>query len=56
LPERAADGEETAADRPPEPELRYGRQPCPQCGFPICDIAGSKAAICPNCGFKDSCC
>ena len=34
----------------------YGKQPCLQCGYPISDIAGSKAAICPNCGFKDPCC
>lgn len=34
----------------------YGKQPCLQCGYPISDIAGSKAAICPKCGFKDPCC
>jgi hypothetical protein len=34
----------------------YGKQPCLQCGYLISDIAGSKAAVCPNCGFKDPCC
>lgn len=31
-------------------------QPCPKCGFPIGVVAGSKEAICKNCGFKDPCC
>ncbi len=39
----------------PEPPP-YGKQLCPQCGYLISDIAGSKAAICLNCGFKDPCC
>jgi predicted RNA-binding Zn-ribbon protein involved in translation (DUF1610 family) len=30
--------------------------PCPQCGFEMVAIRGSKDAICRNCGFKDSCC
>jgi hypothetical protein len=30
--------------------------PCPNCGAPMNAIRGSKAAICANCGFKDSCC
>ena len=33
-----------------------GRIACPVCGFPIGAVRGSKAAICANCGFKDSCC
>lgn len=32
------------------------KQPCPQCGFPIGVVAGTKDAICKNCGFKDACC
>jgi predicted RNA-binding Zn-ribbon protein involved in translation (DUF1610 family) len=31
-------------------------QPCPQCGTRIGVVAGSKDAICSNCGFKDPCC
>jgi NADH pyrophosphatase NudC (nudix superfamily) len=30
--------------------------PCPSCGAPMPDLKGGKASICPNCGFKDSCC
>ena len=32
------------------------KQECPLCGFPIGVVAGSKEAICKNCGFKDPCC
>jgi predicted RNA-binding Zn-ribbon protein involved in translation (DUF1610 family) len=32
------------------------KQNCPVCGCPIGVVAGSKDAICPNCGFKDPCC
>ncbi len=31
-------------------------QLCPVCGTPIGVRAGSKEAVCPNCGFKDPCC
>ena len=31
-------------------------QNCPQCGYPIGVVAGSKDAICGNCGYKDPCC
>jgi hypothetical protein len=31
-------------------------QDCPICGEKIPAISGSRDAICPNCGFKDSCC
>lgn len=31
-------------------------QPCPCCGFRIGIVAGTKDAICTNCGFKDPCC
>lgn len=30
--------------------------PCPMCGSSMPDLKGGKASICPNCGFKDSCC
>jgi hypothetical protein len=30
--------------------------PCPQCGFEMNAIRGSRDAVCQNCGFKDSCC
>jgi len=32
------------------------KQECPVCGHPIGEIAGSKEAVCTNCGFKDPCC
>ena len=44
------------------PEIRAEEQPigpvapCPQCGFPMMAVRGSKEAVCGNCGFKDSCC
>ena len=31
-------------------------QPCPRCGQPMPALKGGTASICPNCGFKDSCC
>lgn len=31
-------------------------RPCPSCRFPIGVVAGTKDAICKNCGFKDPCC
>lgn len=31
-------------------------QNCPVCGHKIGNVAGSKDAICTNCGFKDPCC
>lgn len=31
-------------------------QLCPQCGYRIGNVAGTKEAICNNCGFKDPCC
>lgn len=32
------------------------KQDCPVCGSKIGVVAGSKDAICTNCGFKDPCC
>lgn len=29
---------------------------CPVCGENMPDLKGGKPSICPNCGFKDSCC
>lgn len=37
-------------------EEKKVKQSCPVCGEPIGIIAGSKEAICTNCGFKDPCC
>lgn len=31
-------------------------QICPVCGAKIGVVAGSRDAICKNCGFKDPCC
>ena len=31
-------------------------QECPQCGYEIGSVAGSKEAVCRNCGYKDPCC
>lgn len=56
-PDRAPAGSFSSADDDSEEErLPYGKQACLQCGFLISDIAGSKAAVCPRCGFKDPCC
>lgn len=48
---------------PPRPPPASSREdageaegPCPNCGAPMNAIRGSKAAVCSNCGFKDSCC
>ncbi len=53
----ATDAIQTTESRPSdhsEPEDR--EMPCPVCGAPMPDLKGGKATICPNCGFKDSCC
>ncbi|MCH7761036.1 hypothetical protein IIA15_06510 [candidate division TA06 bacterium] len=31
-------------------------QPCPNCGQEMVAVAGRKDAICPRCGYKESCC
>lgn len=36
--------------------IRIEKQLCPVCGHEIGVVAGSKEAICKNCGFKDPCC
>ncbi len=36
--------------------MKEEKQSCPQCGEKIGVVAGSKDAICSNCGFKDPCC
>ena len=44
-------------EAPQQPEARaVPTEPCPVCGFPIAAIAGSKQAICQNCGYKEPCC
>lgn len=37
-------------------ETQEETQKCPVCGHEIGAVAGSKEAICTNCGFKDPCC
>ena len=46
----------TAPSPPPLEDAGEAEGPCPNCGAPMNAIRGSKAAICANCGFKDSCC
>jgi hypothetical protein len=36
--------------------LNAGLMACPVCGHEMPDLKGGKATICPECGFKDSCC
>ena len=31
-------------------------QKCPQCGYSMGDMPGSRDAYCQNCGYKDPCC
>lgn len=31
-------------------------QDCPRCGMSMVAIAGSKLAVCGNCGYKEPCC
>lgn len=46
-----------AALTPPGPERGSDvMAPCPQCGEDMFAVRGSRHAVCPNCGFKDSCC
>lgn len=51
----SADARPTAAT-PDEQTLAPNEMACPVCGSPMPDLKGGKATICPNCGFKDSCC
>ncbi len=46
----------SAPPPPPLEDTGDAEGPCPNCGAPMNAIRGSKAAICANCGFKDSCC
>ncbi len=39
----------------PMPPL-VGVMDCPACGHQMPDLRGGSTAICPICGFKDSCC
>ena len=32
------------------------KQECLVCGYDVGVVAGSKGAICRNCGYKDPCC
>jgi predicted RNA-binding Zn-ribbon protein involved in translation (DUF1610 family) len=56
MPEPPRDAPDRLLEQHLQPEIPYGKQPCPRCGTLISEVAGSKAAICPNCGFKDPCC
>jgi predicted RNA-binding Zn-ribbon protein involved in translation (DUF1610 family) len=38
------------------PSRREETLPCPRCGHPMPALKGGSSSICPNCGFKDSCC
>ena len=42
--------------KPREMRLDAGVIACPVCGHEMPDLKGGKATICPECGFKDSCC
>lgn len=48
--------EQTTASVARDEALALNEMPCPVCGSPMPDLKGGKATICPNCGFKDSCC
>ncbi len=58
----AADAQPSAPQQAQRSEGRGRREddvremPCPVCGELMPDLKGGKATICPNCGFKDSCC
>ena len=56
MPEPPRDAPNPPLEQGQRAEIPYGKQPCLRCGYLISEIAGSKAAICPNCGFKDPCC
>lgn len=43
-------------DPPPPPDAGQGEQPCPACGHPMPTLRGGTASLCPNCGYKESCC
>lgn len=40
----------------PSHSLHEETQLCPRCGHTMPALKGGSASICPNCGFKDSCC
>ena len=52
---QAEDVMEPAQERPAS-SASEREMPCPMCGADMPDLKGGKASICPNCGFKDSCC
>jgi predicted RNA-binding Zn-ribbon protein involved in translation (DUF1610 family) len=45
-----------APQKPHAVRLDAGMMACPVCGHEMPDLKGGKATICPECGFKDSCC
>jgi DNA-directed RNA polymerase subunit RPC12/RpoP len=59
MPDQPARSTTEATDEPQREardEASDREMPCPVCGAPMPDLKGGKATICPNCGFKDSCC
>ena len=54
--EDAAQSPDVERDDALSPAVTEREMPCPMCGAPMPDLKGGKASICPNCGFKDSCC
>jgi hypothetical protein len=55
-PPQAADTPQIDVRMADAPEEGGAIGPCPNCGALMPAIRGSKQAVCPNCGFKDSCC
>ncbi len=54
--QEAASAGDTRTQPQELPEYANGEMACPVCFAPMPDLKGGKATICPNCGFKDSCC
>ena len=53
---QAEDAMKQQGQEQPAPFASEREMPCPMCGASMPDLKGGKASICPNCGFKDSCC
>ncbi|HEY7908403.1 MAG TPA: hypothetical protein VIC60_05985 [Thermomicrobiales bacterium] len=58
-PQPPTNAKQPTDDPPPTRAASGSRdetQPCPRCGHAMPALKGGSASICPNCGFKDSCC
>jgi NADH pyrophosphatase NudC (nudix superfamily) len=56
-PQPQANGKRSEDSPPPAMRRSHEEtQPCPRCGHAMPALKGGSASICPNCGFKDSCC